>query len=496
MLKRFLCILITAALLSSVAAQRQPAVGDIRQQKKEAQQDIRETNKKIKANTSKTAKSLAELNRINSEIDEKHKTINDINLQIADINVRIAAVNSQIEVQQQSLQKMRDNYLKAVRKMRSHRVTSNKMLFILSSNSFHQAYRRMRYLREFSNWRTSQARDIQKVVDELEARKSELASLQQEKNQTYSTLNSTRLALEGKKAEQTRVVAQLKSEKGDLQKILQEQQRKLNDLDRQLNKLIEEQQRAEQEKKRKQQEEKRKAEQEKARKAEEARRAEEERIKKEKAAREAELKKNKEEQQRAEQKKKEELKRKQKEIEKQQEQLKKEEERLQKERKEEKKKEQQRQAQAQTGESDEDIRMNGSFESNKGKLPAPVTGSYRIVKQFGKHKHPVLEYVTTDNPGIEIEATASAQARAVFAGTVSYIYHVDNEYNYVVILKHGSYLTVYAGLQSISVKKGDTVKAGQSLGALFPDVNDPNHALLHFQVRKGSTKLDPQQWIK
>lgn len=57
--------------------------------------------------------------------------------------------------------------------------------------------------------------------------------------------------------------------------------------------------------------------------------------------------------------------------------------------------------------------MDGNFESNKGKLPVPVTGSYRIVKQFGRHKHPVLEYVTIDSPGIEIEAAASAAARSV-----------------------------------------------------------------------------------
>lgn len=140
--------------------------------------------------------------------------------------------------------------------------------------------------------------------------------------------------------------------------------------------------------------------------------------------------------------------------------------------------------------------MDGNFESNKGKLPVPVTGSYRIVKQFGRHKHPVLEYVTIDSPGIEIEAAANAAARSVFAGTVTNIYKVDNEYNYVVLVKHGSYTTVYAGLKTLNVKKGDSVKAGQSLGSLFPDVNDTSHAVLHFQVRKGTTKLDPQAWIK
>ena len=494
-MKRFLCIALCSTVLLATTAQ-QPAVTDIKKQKKEAQQDIRKTSKKLEVNKSETAKTLADLNRITSEIDASNKKIGNLNLQIADINVRIHGVNQEIAVLDSTVGKLQANYLKAIKKMRAHRVSGNKMMFLLSSNSFHEAYRRMRYLKEFSQWREAQTRQIQAAKAKLEQQKQELVGLQNERNKTVSDINATKLSLEGKRAEQNRIVTKLKAEKGDLQKILQDQQRKLNELDSQLNRIIEAERRAQQERAKAEAEKRKKAEAEKARKAEEARMAEEARLKKEQEEREAELKRNKEQQQReAEKKKKEELKRQQKELEKEQERLRKEQERIAKERQDAKKKEEEQQRNTAI-ESDADIKMNGSFESNKGKLPAPVTGSYRIVKQFGKHKHPVLEYVTIDSPGIEIEASASASARAVFAGTVTFIYQVNNEYNYVVIIKHGSYMTVYAGLKTISVKKGDTVKAGQTLGSLFPDVNDKSHAVLHFQVRKGDTKLDPQAWLK
>ena len=480
MMKRFLCIAISAAVLLGVVAQ-QPAMTDIKKQKKEAQQDIKKTSQKIKENKNETAKTLADLNRITSEIDASNKKIADLNLQIADINVRIHGVNQEIEMLDSTVGRLQSNYLRAIKKIRMHRVSGNKMMFLLSSESFHQAYRRMRYLRE--------TRQIKAARRKLEQQKHQLVALQNERSKTINTINSTKLSLEGKRAEQNRIVKQLREEKGDLMQILQEQQRKLNQLDQQLNRLIEAEQRAAAERARAEAEKRRKAEEEKARKAEEAR------LKKEREEREAELRRNKEQQRReAEKKKKEELKRKQKELEKEQERLRKEQERIDKEREEARKREEQRRSQP--AESDEDIRMDGNFESNKGKLPVPVTGSYRIVKQFGRHKHPVLEYVTIDSPGIEIEAAASAAARSVFAGTVTNIYKVDNEYNYVVLVKHGSYTTVYAGLKTLNVKKGDSVKAGQSLGSLFPDVNDTSHAVLHFQVRKGTTKLDPQAWIK
>lgn len=496
MSKRVISILLVACVLIGLA--QRPAVNDIKRQKRDAQQEISETSQKLKQNKNRTVRSLNDLNRITAEIGEKQRSIKDLSIQIAEINIKIQDVNNRIAIQDSALNKLRANYLIAIKKIRSHRISGNKMMFIFSSESFHQAYRRMRYLKEFSRWREAQTKQIKAAMAELDKQKRQLLALQEEKSKTYSEINAARLSLEGKKNEQNRIIANLKAEQGDLQEVLREQQRKLDELDSQLSRLIEEQEREAAERARQEAERRRKAEEERIRKEEEARRAEEARLKKEQEEREAEIRRNQEQQRReAEKQKREELKRKEKELEKQREELRRRQERLAKEREEERKKEEERRrSEPATASPDSDIKLTGSFESNKGKLPAPVAGSCRIVKPFGRQKHPVLEYVTTDNPGVEIEAEAGATVRSVFGGTVSYIYQVDNEYNYVVILKHGSYMTVYAGLKTISVKKGDTVKAGQALGTLFVDVNDENHSLLHFQVRKGSDKLDPQQWLK
>ena len=177
MMKRFLCIAISAAVLLGVVAQ-QPAMTDIKKQKKEAQQDIKKTSQKIKENKNETAKTLADLNRITSEIDASNKKIADLNLQIADINVRIHGVNQEIEMLDSTVGRLQSNYLRAIKKIRMHRVSGNKMMFLLSSESFHQAYRRMRYLREFSRWREAQTRQIKAARRKLEQQKHQLVALQ------------------------------------------------------------------------------------------------------------------------------------------------------------------------------------------------------------------------------------------------------------------------------------------------------------------------------
>lgn len=124
-----------------------------------------------------------------------------------------------------------------------------------------------------------------------------------------------------------------------------------------------------------------------------------------------------------------------------------------------------------------------------------MNGRYKIVRQFGRQPHPTQKHVMTDNSGIDIEVSRGTTARAVFEGTVSAIFRQDG-FNTIVMLRHGKYLTVYAGLSSASVRQGEKVKAGQTIGTIFSDPADGNRTILHFEVRNERTKLNPTAWVK
>lgn len=145
-----------------------------------------------------------------------------------------------------------------------------------------------------------------------------------------------------------------------------------------------------------------------------------------------------------------------------------------------------------TGEAAPDRQLSGSFASNKGKLLFPVPGKYTIVGSFGRSQHDNLNHVQVDNSGVDISVTAGTKARAVFNGTVSSIFFMDG-YENIVIIRHGEYLTVYAGLANINVSKGDKVSAGTTLGTI---ATADGRTVLHFEVRKERTKLNPMEWIK
>ena len=135
------------------------------------------------------------------------------------------------------------------------------------------------------------------------------------------------------------------------------------------------------------------------------------------------------------------------------------------------------------------------FERCKGRLPWPLDRKATITSTFGRHTHETLERVTMQNNGIDFETSPGASARAVYDGTVSMIIVMEG-YQNVVLVRHGEYLTVYAGLSDLRVRKGDRVKAGQLLGSVFADPSDGHRTKLHFEVRHEKEKLDPQEWLK
>lgn len=151
-----------------------------------------------------------------------------------------------------------------------------------------------------------------------------------------------------------------------------------------------------------------------------------------------------------------------------------------------------KQAQTVTTLTKEQQIIAGGFEQNKGRLPWPIEKGF-ISGTFGKHQHPVYKDVTIDNKGIYLQTTAGAAARAVFEGEVTSCFMTNG--TYAVIVMHGNYRTVYAGLSRLSVRQGDKVEIKQKIGTIYTDTEQDNKTELFFQIWKDKTILNPSSWI-
>ncbi len=134
-----------------------------------------------------------------------------------------------------------------------------------------------------------------------------------------------------------------------------------------------------------------------------------------------------------------------------------------------------------------------NFGENKGRLPWPVEKGI-ITSQFGLQKHPVLKYVTENNPGIEITSLGKTAVRSVFKGEVARVFSIPGA-NMTVIIRHGKYLTVYQNIVDLKVKTGEKVETKQEIGNVFCETDNGNKAILKFMIYEEKEKQDPESWI-
>ena len=464
----------------------------LQNQRQRIQQQIKEQENRL-ANTQKDVKKrLQTLMIINTEIEGKLRTIDTIRKDLDTLDVEIEELCVKLDLLQEQLLECKQRYVKSMRYMHRNRSLQSQLMFIFSADNLTQMFRRMRFMREYAAYQHVQGNRVKAKQEAVNQKFQEISVAKSHKKDLLDKGERERRSLEGKQTEQQNVVKTLQKEQKNIQAIIAQQKKKDAALNAQIDKLIAEE--VARQKARAAAEAKRRAEAEAAKKRaaelarkkaeaeaaarENARRIAEAKAREEKAKAEALAAKNAKEREAAERKAREA-----------------EEHRLAAERKAEQEAREhakevasaRKEAEAALIAPSEDMRITGSFESNRGRLPMPITGSYRVVSHFGQYNVEGLKNVTLDNKGVNIQGEQGAMARSIFDGEVSAVFSFGG--TMVVMVRHGSYISVYCNLSSVNVHKGQKVSTRQTLGRVAPD------NILQFQLRKETQKLNPESWL-
>lgn len=452
-----LCLL--ALLPAAAAAQTNSKIRNLQRQQTSLKKDIARQEGMLRSNRRDVRSQLANLQVINVQIEGQQKYVDGIHSELSELAGSIAKLERQLALLEADLNKCKRQYQRAVNYMFRNRNGISKWQFILSARTFRQMYRRMRYMREFSRYQVAQGRVIQAKERQVEAKRAELLGVRQAKNKLLAEGRKEVQKLEGQQKERQAVVNELNRKQKELQATIAQQRRKAAQLDARIDKLIQEEIAAA--------ERRRKAEAERRRKAEAARQA---RLKaqREKTAAEEKARQRKASRKQTASAKKSGGKR------------------------SAASKNNGNNAAPRFNEADNaDRALSGSFAANRGRLPMPITGSYAITTHYGAYNVPGLKGVRLDSKGINITGRPGAQARCVFEGEVTAVFSYGGLYN--VIVRHGSYMSVYCNLSSISVRRGQKVAARQTIGAVATDAS--GNCTLHFQLRRETAKLNPEAWL-
>ena len=471
-------------------------VNSLKNEQAQVRKEIQEQERRLKANERDVNKRLQNLMVINNEIADKRKTIDTIRQDINRLDGDIHVLENQLTTLRKELEERKLRFQKSMRYMHRNRSIQNRMMFIFSAKNFSQMYRRLRFVKEYASYQQAQGEAVESMQKQVKEAFDELKSTKRLKNDLLYRGELEKKSLENKQVEQQNVVSSLKKQQKAIKGIIDQQKRRDADLNARIDKMIAEEiarakAKAEAEAKRKAEAEaaKKRAEELARKKAaaeaaakENARRIAEAKAKEEKAKAEAKAaaKKNAEEKAKAERAARE------------AENARREAERKAEEEAKAHKKEvaeASKPVETNLTVPAEDLKLSGSFENNRGRLPMPITGSYKIVHRFGTNTvTDVKGHVTLDKKGIDIKGQPGAAVRCIYDGVVSAVFGYAG--TTVVIIKHGSYLSVYCDLASVNVSRGQKVSARQTIGKVGSE------GMMQFQLRKGNAKLNPEAWLQ
>lgn len=476
----------TKKTASSSSKKKTVSIQGLKKERAQIQKNIKRQEQALRANKADVQKRLRDLMVLNTQINDSKKNIDAIEDDISHLNGNIGLLESQLETLTKQLDERKQKYVKSLRYMSRSHSAQDKLMFIFSAQNFRQMYRRMRFVKEYASFQRAQGEMLKKKQEQVEEKRHQLEDSKKQMNNLLYKGKQEHSTLESRQAEQQNMVSSLQKQQKTIQSVINDQKKKDAALNAQIDRLIAEEvarqqaearrkAEAEAAKKRKEELARKKAEAEKSA-LENQRRIDAARAK-EKKLKEAAANASAENRKRAEQKA-----------------LEAEADRKAAERKADVDRERSNKEVARAKENSAaamynsvDRQLSNNFESNKGRLPIPITGQYRIVSHFGQYNVEGLKNVTLDNKGINILGTSGCQARSIFDGEVSAVANIGG--TWLVLVRHGRYISVYCNLRNVSVGKGQKVSARQAIGTVGKD------NILQFQLRKETAKLNPESWL-
>lgn len=412
----------------------------LEERKEQIQKEIKALKSLINDQSSKEKSVLTKISDSDAKIKLSEKLISTTKKQTRLLTDDIYLNQLKINKLNRELEVLKDDYAKMILKAYQSRSDQSRIMFILSSKDFLEAYKRVQYMKQYASFRKVQGDEIRSKMTELEDLQTKLGVQKKDKQKLLAESQKEKNELEKDKDEQQKLVKDIQKNKKKYTAEVKAKQRESREIDRKIDAVI------------------REAIAEANRKAAAKRAAEEKEAAAVVAKSSSKSTKSSGKSSGATTSS----------------------------------------APAKSTVSSEKIVLtkegkvvSDNFRANKGHLPWPVEKGY-VSSSFGTHPHPYIDGIDVNNKGIDITTEEGASVKAVFGGEVSSVQKLRSG-NYIVCIQHGDYFTVYSNLDNISVSAGDKVSIHQKIGTVGKELD--GRPVLKFIVSQNNKLQNPALWI-
>lgn len=230
--------IILALVLFTEAYGQSPRREELEQRRIELQQEIRRINDLRTSNLRQQRSVLTEVEELDRQIRSTENLIRVTNQQANLLTREIAANESKIISLEDELEKLKADYGKMIQKSYRSKSQQSRVMFLLSSDNFLQAYKRLQYMKQYANYRKEQGEEIQARTKELERLNVNLEEQKKQKDQLIVENRETRAQLEKAKQDQQGLINTIRQKESQYASELNQKQQEVNAIDKEIERII------------------------------------------------------------------------------------------------------------------------------------------------------------------------------------------------------------------------------------------------------------------
>ncbi len=209
-------------------------------QRKKYKSEILKLNRLLFNEEKKEKNALEALKDINQKIDVRNKLINTINLEAKLLTNEIKTNERKITKLEKELKALKQDYAEMIYKSYKSKSQQSKLMFLLSSKNFYQAYKRLEYTKQYSKFRKKQGEEIQVQANFIKKLNDSLGYQKKVKDTLILVEKRQKEEIEGDKKNQEKLISQIKKKEGKYKREIQRNAKEERKVAARIDKIIKE----------------------------------------------------------------------------------------------------------------------------------------------------------------------------------------------------------------------------------------------------------------
>ena len=206
----------------------------------ELRNEITRINELRISNQKKQRSVLGQVEDLNQQIKSTEDLIKLTNQQANLLTREITTNTNKIGALRKELEKLKEDYARMIEKSYKSKSQQSRVMFLLSSQNFLQAYKRIQYMKQYTNYRKQQGEEIKANTIELQKLNSQLIQQKEEKQKLIAENRKTRAQLEVNRKSQQELMSTIRQKEGQFASQLKKKQNEIDEIDRAIDRMIRE----------------------------------------------------------------------------------------------------------------------------------------------------------------------------------------------------------------------------------------------------------------